>query len=144
MNNSWPEQEANIQNAVASFESGVSALQKIFGPRLARKPGSPQFNRAIFDALIYFHSQDTVRVALVEREHEVSSAYDSLFMEGSPFLKAIESDTAGAPNTATRFRLWADALSFIVGETLSPPAIPLSRQNKESDHTTETDPSSRP
>lgn len=144
LNNSWPDHEANIQDAVANFESGVSELQKIFGPRLARKPGSPQFNRAIFDALIYFHSQDTVRVALGKREQAVLSAYDSLFIEGSPFLKAIESDTAGAPNTATRFRLWAEALSSIVGETLSPPAIPVSRQKEESDHTTETDPSSRP
>lgn len=123
-NEDWGHYEAQVAEAELDFEVGVSSLVDIFGERVARKPDSRQFNRAIFDALIYYQSQEAVRTALVGREAEVKAAYDALFEAGSPFLGAIESDTAGAPNTLARLRAWGSALSAIAGVELEVPAIP--------------------
>jgi len=126
LNKSWQEKAIDIRESVANFEHGVIELERVFGTLLARKPGSAQFNRAIFDVLIYYHCKAEIREALQDKDEELRKAYLSLFNQGSVFLKAIESDTAGAPNTDARFSQWAAALSSILPIQLTPPAIPTS------------------
>lgn len=123
-NRGWATYEPQVNGAVADFEAGVTALLKIFGENVARKPESRQFNRAIFDALIYYHSQPTVRKAAARHGAAIRKAYDSLFKPGSRFLDAIESDTAGAPNTAARLKEWGAALSRATGKAVVAPKIP--------------------
>lgn len=119
-----------MKDAVSNFELGVSELNRVFGSSLARKPGSPQFNRAIFDVLIYYHSKPEIRKSLENKDEELTAGFSGLFGEGSDFSSAIESDTAGTPNTITRFRIWAETLSSILGFPVSSPEIPLrSRQD---------------
>jgi hypothetical protein len=124
-NKKWTEYEEEIDSAKAEFERGIEDLIKIFGHDLARKPTSLQFNRAIFDALIYFQSDPEVRKALREKRALVKKAYVNLFSPESAFSKAIESDTAGAPNTSARLRIWADVISKIAGRKFAAPAIPV-------------------
>lgn len=123
-NQRWNSYEKGIKSAVSDFETGVKALVAIFGDDVARKPDSPQFNRAIFDALIYYHSQSAVRKAAAGKGKKIRAAYQSLFAPESKFLLAVESDTAGAPNTAMRLRLWAEALSRATGMGIRAPKIP--------------------
>jgi hypothetical protein len=123
-NSDWDNYEPNVEEGRADFETGVEELLKLFGDEVARKPDSPQFNRAIFDALIFYHSQARVRRALRGKSARVRKAYEQLFAPGSAFLAAIESDTAGAPNTATRLRIWGKTISRISGESFKIPVIP--------------------
>ena len=129
-NADWDSFESEVQLAVADFETGISELIEVMGDRLARKPGSRQFNRAIFDALIYFQSQETVRLTLASKADEVRSGYDRLFAKGSDFLSAIESNTAGAPHTLTRLRIWAQTLSNATGRRFHAPKIPIAENSK--------------
>jgi hypothetical protein len=123
-NKSWSVYEPKVVRAVSDFEAGVKVLLEVFGEEgVARKPGSRQFNRAIFDALIYYHAQAGVRRALRGKAARARKAYMQLF-DDTGFLQAVESDTAGAPNTALRLRLWAAALSRVTGEAIKPPTIP--------------------
>ncbi|WP_342303632.1 DUF262 domain-containing protein [Burkholderia pseudomallei] len=124
-NERWDFFEPKIIAAIKDFEAGVSSLSEIFGDSIARKPDSRQFNRAVFDALIYFQSQKKVRDALDGKKNaSIIKAYNALFAGGSGFLAAIESDTASAVNTFTRLQVWAKAISNITGLTITPPAIP--------------------
>jgi hypothetical protein len=131
-NSDWGSYEPEVDEAVLDFEAGVSELIRVFDSGLAKKPESVQFNRAVFDALIYFHSQAAVRTALQGRDAEVVAAYQGLFAEASVFLQAIESDTAGAPNTLARLTEWGKALSAVAGTDFAPPAIPLTRPKADS------------
>lgn len=124
-NSNWDYYKPKIEAAQLSFEKGVDKLLQVFGGDVARKPTSVQFNRAIFDALIFFHSQLAVRNALRAKSARVKKAYKELFSAESGFLKAVESDTAGAPNTSARLRIWGEALSRIAGQSFSVPRIPL-------------------
>lgn len=126
--------------AVSEFEAGVESLLSVFGQELARKPGSAQFNRAIFDALIYYQSLAPIREALAGKDEEVVAAYNSLFAQGSSFAEAIESDTAGAPNTLARLRIWADVLSTVSATAVQPPDIPIARPKDVASGSIDTNP----
>lgn len=126
-NGKWNVYKEKIEAAKDDFEAGISELLRVFGDDLARKPSSVQFNRAIFDALIYFHSQKRIRGALAKKRNAVKKAYRELFTPGAEFLGAIESDTAGAPNTSARLRIWSEALSTIADKTFETPRIPVSK-----------------
>ena len=67
MNLRWNEEQTSVSAAKNEFDLGIEELLQIFGPEIARKPGSPQFNRAIFDALIFYHSQPEIRNALYRK-----------------------------------------------------------------------------
>jgi len=127
-NSKWDQYEPQVAEAVAGFESGVDELLRIFGDDLARKPGSAQFNRAIFDALIYFHSQTQVRTALRGKASALKRAYNGLFEPASRFLNAVESDTAGSPNTSARLEEWARVLSRVSKQRIVSPSIPTSHK----------------
>lgn len=129
-NANWNAEKVKIEEAKSDFESGVDELLEVFGQEVARKPTSAQFNRAIFDALIFFHSQSAVRDALRTKRLRVKKAYADLFSSGSKFVKAVESDTAGSPNTSARLRIWGDVLSQIAGHTIRVPKIPLASLEK--------------
>jgi hypothetical protein len=129
-NKEWSHYTAKVEAAKGDFEKGVTELIKVFGDNVARKPTSPQFNRAIFDAMIFFYSQSSVRSALRSKRPQVLKAYEKLFVTGSPFLKAVESDTAGAPNTLARLRIWGSELSRIAGQTFNVPKIPIAAAKK--------------
>jgi hypothetical protein len=131
-NNDWNLYRSRVETAVSDFDEGVKSLLEIFGSDVAKKPGSAQFNRAIFDALIYFQSQSRVRQAAKSKRVAVKKAYEALFADGAGFLKAVESDTAGAPNTSARLKIWAKALGPVIGLTLATPLIPLGSAKKTS------------
>lgn len=126
-NSGWDTYKVQVEAAKSDFELGVDELLEVFGDEVARKPTSTQFNRAIFDALIFFYSQESVRSALRSKQKRVKKAYENLFSTESGFLKAVESDTAGAPNTSTRLRVWGESLSKIANRIIAVPNIPLTK-----------------
>lgn len=123
MNDNWRRHKPQVASAIADFEAGVNDLNEILGDEIARKPDSSQFNRAIFDALIYFQSQRALAKKLKSKHKEVRSSYKALFEDGTPFAKAIESDTAGTPNTRARLKIWGRALANILGEKVTSPKV---------------------
>jgi hypothetical protein len=131
-NGDWKHLKPEVEAAVRQFDLGVLELVRVFGDSVARKPSSTQFNRAIFDALIFFHSDEKLRASLSKKDEKLRDAYARLFASETPFQKAIESDTAGAPNTATRLNAWAAELSAIVGRAVVPPKIPVSKPKSTS------------
>ena len=125
-NESWQSYRTKVQLATADFERGVKNLISLFGEQVARKPDSAQFNRAIFDALIYYHSQKSVREAIksTPAKNKLKREYNALFAPESEFSKAIESDTAGLPNTTLRLKTWGSVLSKVARKRFSPPRLP--------------------
>lgn len=110
LNDRWSEMEDPIRGAVDQFASAASAIVRIFGQdRAARKPGSKSFNRAIFDALIFYAVDERIRVQMLAHPDEVRNAYGRV-TASEAFMQAVESDTAGTPNTLARLHGWGDAL----------------------------------
>ena len=114
-NADWVQRQQSVEGQVAEFELGVATLIDIFeADGLARKTGSRSFNRAIFDALIFYASQPNIRTAMAQHPHAVRDAYGSV-LQDSAFGEAVESDTAGVPHTHDRLAIWGNALRNATG-----------------------------
>lgn len=111
LNDVWPAEENGIKSDINDFDLGVETLIAVFSQdALARKPESRPFNRAIFDALIFYASDQQVRDAMGADPAAVRAAYADC-LRNDAFMEAVESDTAGIPHTHDRLAIWGRALS---------------------------------
>ncbi len=107
---SWTQSKPTIEAHLTEFNAAVEALIQIFGQdELARKPGSKSFNRAIFDALVFYAADHAIREAMVAQPGLVRELYTQL-MGDVRFTEAVESDTAGIPHTFDRLSQWGVGL----------------------------------
>lgn len=109
-NKSWDEWEPQLQVAVNEFELAVESLIQVFGTEAGKKPESKQFNRAVFDFLVFYAQEERVRAAMTSNSGKVREAFNDLF-DDAAFRSATERDTAGVPNTVERLSKWGRVLS---------------------------------
>lgn len=122
-NNDWHEWEPRLQTALAEFESAVVSLVQLFGPSVGKKPGSKHFNRAVFDFLVFYAREQSIRAAMTSNPDKVKAAFANIFVDAD-FKSATERDTAGVPNTVERLSKWGSVLSAALGmELVTPRAV---------------------
>ncbi len=121
-NKKWAGAEPVIVEQAHDFERGIEVLMRILKERLARKPDSQSFNRAVFDALSFYAIHDDIREAMLKNAEKVRDEYGAIF-KNERFGDAIESDTAGVPNTVARLELWGEALARACGKDIEKPKL---------------------
>lgn len=123
LNDNWEVLQPEVEIAIAKFNAAADELIRIFGTdNVARKSGSKSFNRAIFDALIFYASDEKIRGAIAGNHADVKAAYNDI-LQDQAFLEAVESDTAGVPNTLTRLQLWGLRLRDRLGMRFEIPVV---------------------
>ncbi|MDI9240774.1 DUF262 domain-containing protein [Lysobacter sp. LF1] len=131
LNAAWSSRRDEICEAMHAFDAATAALIDIFGADgVARKEGSRSFNRAIFDALVFYAANPVVRQRMLDHRDRVRTAYQMVIAQGD-FLNAAESDTAGVPNTYARLHLWGKALSEAIEAALNLPTLRPARTTAE-------------
>lgn len=135
LNNAWSERQLEIEFAIGEFDAAIEQLIEVFGvENVARKSNSKSFNRAIFDALVFYSADEKIRTAMTKTKDAVKDAFKQALQDKS-FLEASESDTAGVPNTFTRFSVWGQRLK----ETLTIDfKLPILRHAATDDATSRT------
>lgn len=119
-NADWGAWKERLEQSLSEFEAASDALVNVFGSEVGRKPGSKQFNRAVFDFLAFYASEQPVREAMTRAPDQVRQVFDGLFHDAD-FRRAIERDTAGVPNTVERLSKWGSALGSALGMELPVP-----------------------
>ncbi|MCH2487285.1 MAG: DUF262 domain-containing protein, partial [Erythrobacter sp.] len=124
-NESWEESEEKVRNQMAEREAAFAFTEQIFGPSdYLRKWNGEQFearkNRAVFDIMLYWFSNDELRASLEGKGDEIVQAFKALCESDPNFLAAIERTTKTTEANDWRFNKWADALSRISGVELAP------------------------
>ena len=115
LNDSWEIDETSVRHDLEQFNFAVDTLLRIFGDEgLARKPGSRSFNRAIFDALVFYAADADIRHAMDANAQAVRQLYDRSLADQA-FAEAVESDTAGIPHTFERLSKWGEGLRATLG-----------------------------
>jgi len=123
LNKIWASGEDGIRVDADEFEAGASTLIDVFGASgVARKLDSPAFNRAIFDSLIYYASMPALTEAIRGGKVEMKQAYSRVVSDDA-FREAVESDTAGIPNTHARLRIWGEVLRDTLGVDVPIPVL---------------------
>lgn len=122
LNSEWTKREGEIVEATNQFDLALLSLLSVFGDGVARKPGSPQLNRAVLDALLFFSSDPMIRAAIEANSQEAKKSYVELF-EDREFVAAVERDTAGVKNTFTRLHRWGMEVQKFTGLDFALPTI---------------------
>lgn len=125
-NKDWISRESEFKAALAALELSIEQLERTFGEKLARKPSSRSFNRAIFDCLIFYGDRAEVQSFTTKHPERITSMYDQMF-DDPGFRSSIERDTAGIPNTVYRLAKWGVLLNSEAGLNLP---VPQARDNK--------------
>jgi hypothetical protein len=80
LNAQWADFEISVANRVEEFEDATRLLINVLGSeKVARKPDSRAFNRAIFDALVFYTRYRPVQEWISDNRAQFIAVYDSLF-----------------------------------------------------------------
>ncbi|AXE78113.1 DUF262 domain-containing protein [Streptomyces atratus] len=131
LNAQWLKEEDRIKRVGENCDSAIEATFKIFGDnsfyRWAGGKYEGRFNRAVFDVMTYYFSEETVRSKAVASAEEVESAFRNLCDSSQRFVESIQTTTKTPLATYRRLSLWGEALSEAIEMKLR---IPELRDNR--------------
>jgi hypothetical protein len=131
LNKEWKTREAQVKAAVEQFSAAVDAGIAIFGDDLARRwvAGSYQgrFNRAVFDALVFYWADEKIRAASTANAAKVVRAFQELCATNPDFLRAVEASTKTIGATHVRFAAWGAKLREALGLDFNVPKLENNR-----------------
>jgi len=124
LSSQWDTRESELRQAADQFEMAIEAMISMLGASdAARKPESKNLNKAVLDALAFYLRDEQIRRAVASHQEEFRDAYSSLFATGHRFAEAVESDTAGIPNTFARLDEMASLLKRVTGLDVPSPEL---------------------
>jgi hypothetical protein len=123
LNDNWATLHQKIGEQVDDFQAATRTLTDIFGvEHVARKQESRSFNRAIFDALVFYAADARIRAAMIADSEGIQQAYITT-LNKARFAQAVESDTAGVPNTQARLEIWGSELRRVTDLAFNVPSL---------------------
>jgi hypothetical protein len=123
LNKSWKSYKARIEALFSSFEAALASMEAVFGAgKVARKEGSNQLNKAIFDALIFYFRLPELQKVAPKHKKALQEGYAKLLGQAD-FLAAVERATADVPNTFARLSGVGGTLEKATGIDLPKPEL---------------------
>ncbi|MEV7148499.1 DUF262 domain-containing protein [Streptomyces sp. NPDC093084] len=127
LNAQWAKEDAHIKQVGEKCNRAIEATFEVFGDnafyRWAGGKYEGRFNRAVFDAMTYFFSEDSVRTAAVSRAPEVERAFRDLCDTNQRFVESIQTTTKTPVATHRRLSLWGEALGEAIETRLRVPEL---------------------
>lgn len=126
LNSQWDKERNNIEAASSELNRGLEFITSIFGKTGACRKWAVEryerrINRAVFDVMIYYFSDEAVRKKGQKKEKRIESAFKRLCEADMTFLSSIETTTKSQLANWTRFDVWSKALNKILGTKLKNP-----------------------
>ena len=114
-----------IDDQAKEFVEAMNATFEIFGNGAFRKWDSDkytkQFNRAVYDIMIYYFSISEIRNKSLENKEAIKRKFEELCSTDLGFLQSFEFSTKDIVRTTKRFSTWGNALSDILILPISSP-----------------------
>lgn len=106
LNKAWPEKKFEVDDKIAELENSISAAEEIVGlEHIGRKwtgdKFEKDFNRAVFDVMSFYFSDDRIRSAALGRGDRVLESFKNLCENNNKFRSSIESTTKSMNSTST-------------------------------------------
>jgi hypothetical protein len=131
LNEQWSNKEGQIKAIGESCEDSIDATFKVFGDnafyRWASGKYEGRFNRAVFDVMTYYFSDESIRTKAVAHASQVEAAFRDLCDSNQRFVESIQTTTKTPLATHRRLSLWGEALSQAIDVRLD---IPELRDNR--------------
>jgi hypothetical protein len=118
LNDQWPQVEQQIRKYAAECESAVNTTKQIFGDdafsKWSTKGFESRFNRAVFDIMCHYFSEEKIGTAALLKLEEVKQEFIDLCKTNTDFLRSLESTTKSVAATHTRLLIWGESLEKIL------------------------------
>jgi hypothetical protein len=127
LNSAWDSRQTKVEDAARACDAAIYATQEIFGEDAFRQPAGNgrrgRFNRAIFDVMAYYFSDEGLRDEAIERGDDVKALFEAVWMADKDFVEAITRTTKSIPATHTRLATWGDALNDVLNQEVRVPRL---------------------
>ena len=127
LNLHWPQQERMIVKQAELLNQAISLCIDIFDGKPFRKwkngAFDKRFNRAIFDIMVYYFSNETIFDIVKNQKESIKEAFIELCANDIDFLSSFEFSTKNITPTQYRFRVWGDKIASIFSIPVSIPEI---------------------
>ncbi|RJG57273.1 DUF262 domain-containing protein [Sphingobium terrigena] len=119
LNDDWPTREVELRTQVTEFENALEFTRNAFGDKFyLRKWNGKEFeskkNRAVFDIMLHYFSDQTIRQALAGKEKDITDAFVKL-CDQDDFRSSLETTTKSIEANRIRFNRWGDAVQALSG-----------------------------
>ena len=119
LNEEWDEKEDLIVREAENLEKAIKFTNDTFGIREAFSKWSngkfqSNFNRAIFDIMVYYFSEEEILDASENKKNEIVEGFKALCDNDLNFISSFEHTTKSIQNTSKRFQTWGEKLSEIL------------------------------
>jgi hypothetical protein len=133
LNEKWDDEKINIKKDAQNLNEAILFTIELFGGQKQAFSkwvgGSFQnnFNRAIFDIMVYFFSEEKILLEAKTKQQEIIDSFKFLCVNDEAFLSSFEHTTKSMDNTFKRLTTWGTALADILDE---PIVIPFYENNQ--------------
>lgn len=127
LNSKWETIEENLTDVSDSFDIASETIYYIFQDNAFHKwvhnEYENKFNRAVFDIMMYYFSNNTIAELAKQKKDEVKRAFELLCEEDNEFLASLERTTKSIGSTNLRYSTWGKELSRILDLRIDIPEI---------------------
>lgn len=132
LNQNWDSKKEQIKSDANALEEAISFTIDTFGHRESFSKWTGErfqsnFNRAIFDIMIYYFSNSLILEAAKSFKTEIVEKFKKLCVSDSDFILSFEHTTKSIPNTIKRLETWGNALSEVLDIDIAVPYLENNR-----------------
>ncbi|MFI8254283.1 DUF262 domain-containing protein [Streptomyces filamentosus] len=131
LNDMWQSDEGDIRAAGEDCERAINATFEIFGEnafyRWSNNRYEGRFNRAVFDVMTYYFSDEEVAARAIEGREAVVNAFQSLCETSPSFVESIQTTTKTVTATHRRLSMWGEKLAEALEMELQIPQLSENR-----------------
>ncbi|WP_416754920.1 DUF262 domain-containing protein [Streptomyces sp. FW42] len=131
LNDVWDREESEIREVGASCDRAIETTFAIFGEnafyRWSETRYEGRFNRAVFDIMTYYFSDEGIAQRAVERKDAVEATFQALCDGDSRFVESIQTTTKTPSATHRRLSLWGNELAEALEMDIDVPALQENR-----------------
>ncbi len=131
LNQRWEQENPDFQQSAEACDLAINATFEVFeeaafkrwnGERYERR-----FNRAVFDAMVFYFNDAEVASRAVDRAEAVRKAFERLCERDPAFDLSLQTTTKSLVAVAHRLGAWGRTVSQVIGVKLK---IPVLRDNR--------------
>jgi hypothetical protein len=126
LNEQWQDNSDDYRESARNMDYAIEASYTIFGEYAFRKYKNEafdnKFNRAVFDIMTYYFSNEEIRNLALAHPDEVLNGFKELSSD-IQFVSSFETSTKDTCKTSYRFVKWGEKLSTILQTHINLPNI---------------------
>ena len=115
LNENWENDKVKIQKDAQNLNEAILFTIELFGGKkqaFSKWVGDSfqnNFNRAIFDIMVYFFSEEKILLEAKTKQKEIMDSFKFLCVNDEAFLSSFEHTTKSMENTFKRLTTWGNA-----------------------------------